>query len=457
MGLFPDNPDQAEDRVAAQQPPLARVRVGFFTSVIGMGGSEVLLADTMEAAAAAGAEVICWSHPDAAIRRILASRGRRIPATLLDWPARPTATQVSATEDNIKAQTRASRLWRRLAPAAVRRCAGFVNDARRFRSELRRIQPQLLLVNVNGSEAASLATWGLRDIESLNCYHLSVTPATGSPLTRIADWCLKAVSMWSAPLAIHVSAAARHQWCRLCRYPRRRTTIIFNGVDALAQPTLPSVRRELGIGDDQFVFCVPGRLDGIKGHRFLLDGVALIRQQLGDAKVLICGDGPLYEELRQHCSRAGTDAIVRFLGWRSDLKRILHESDCTVLPSVASENLSLAVLESLIVGTPAIVTAVGGMAEAVRHEQTGLVVPPASPVALAGAMQRMVSNRHWVRQLGAAAKADALTRFTRERMMTEYVSVLTTLSGRCRGKTADRGLVPADLEAMPRPLAEKTR
>src|SRR5262249_25422246 len=150
--------------------------------------------------------------------------------------------------------------------------------------------------NVNGSEAASLATWGLRNLEPLNCYHLSVAPTTGPPLTRIADWCLKAISMWSAPLAIHVSDAARRQWCRLCRYPRLRTTVIYNGVDAPAQQDEQSFRQVLGIDDDQFVFCVPGRLDEVKGHRFLLEAVALARRQLADTKVLICGDGPLREQ-----------------------------------------------------------------------------------------------------------------------------------------------------------------
>jgi glycosyltransferase involved in cell wall biosynthesis len=85
----------------------------------------------------------------------------------------------------------------------------------------------------------------------------------------------------------------------------------------------------------------------------------------------------------------------------------------------------------LMAGTPAIVTRVGGMPEAIREGETGIVVPPKDSAALASAMSRVVSDPEVVRQMmRAAAHRDAMARFTRDRMMSEYVSVFTEILSR---------------------------
>jgi glycosyltransferase involved in cell wall biosynthesis len=129
--------------------------------------------------------------------------------------------------------------------------------------------------------------------------------------------------------------------------------------------------------------------------------------------------------LEREVARHGLQGIIRFLGWRDDLPDLVHAADCTVLPSVASENLSVAVLESLMAGTPALVTAVGGMAEAITNEVTGLVVPVADSEALGMAMVRFVSEPGLALRMRSAAAEDARSRFTRVRMMQEYVNVFS--------------------------------
>jgi glycosyltransferase involved in cell wall biosynthesis len=162
----------------------------------------------------------------------------------------------------------------------------------------------------------------------------------------------------------------------------------------------------------------------MKGHHHLLTALAGRQDAYAGARVLGCGDGPLRAELEARIAAAGLGRIVRFLGWRRDLPEILAASDCTVLPSVESENLSVAVLESLAIGIPAIVTQVGGMAEAVRDGFTGFVVRPVDSAALHEAMQRVLGDRELTVRLGRNARVDALSRFTRERMLREYVSIL---------------------------------
>lgn len=408
-----------------------------------MGGSEVLVAAVMKAMRAEGAEVMCWCHPDAAIRRIIADQGGD-GIVFHSWPLDGDGS-VSAREEPQRSAKRTNRvawMWRSWAPAGLRKMAGFWREARNFSREIARVRPDLIFINVNGYEAAALAARRLMKGRVIGCYHLSVTPSSGNPLDRLADWSLRTVSMWCQTVVIHTSHHVRNQWNNLCLFPRRKTRVIYNGVEPEPIAMTDDVRAELGLGEDDFVFCVPGRLHPIKGHQYLLEALAGQPEIFARARVLVCGDGSLGEDLKRQSVAAGLDGIVRFLGWRSDLRAILRASDCAVLPSVASENASVAILEALMEGTPAIVTAVGGMAEVVKDQITGLVVPPASAKALREAMRRMLADRAWVRELGKQAQTDALARFDRNRMLNEYVEVFQTLCHRrVRKGMAERPLV----------------
>jgi glycosyltransferase involved in cell wall biosynthesis len=407
---------------------LQGVRIGFFTSVVGMGGSEVLVADAMEAAFGAGADIVCWSEPNAAIRRIVEQRAVRLHVTNLDWPAAEAFAGATEATMSSKRRSACSRLWRTLLPMPVRRWAGFRRAAGRFAAALQEVLPDLLFVNVNGSEAASVAGANC-GIPVVNCYHLSLTRSLGGPLARLGDWMARRATMRAGMLTVHTSAAARDQWSRAFRYPITRTRLIYNGVDQTASAARAESRKALGVRESEFVFCVPGRLDPMKGHRYLIDALTAMRDRLANVCVLVCGDGALRGELEQQVGNAGLGAVVRFLGWRSDLPTVLHAADCTVLASVASENLSVAVLESLMAGTPAIVTSVGGMPEAIRDGETGLVVPPVDSDSMARALSKMVAEPTRARQMGETARQDAHKRFTRDRMMNEYTKVFADVLG----------------------------
>lgn len=405
---------------------LSGIRIGFFTSVVGMGGSEVLVADAMEAAFNAGATVVAWSEQNAALRSICAERSQRLSVEHFAWPAKhghTPATDVPAVPAASPQRRRVlSSAWRAWVPIEVKRRLGFTRDASRFAKELRRYRPDLLFVNVNGSEAISLAG-PIAGVPVVNCYHLSYTRPEGGTFSRFETQRQRRATMHSGQVAIHTSAAARDEWSRIFDYPLSRTRLIYNGVDRPLQHDRRQVRAEVGLKDDEFAFCVPGRLHPMKGHAHLIEAVRRIKGSFDRARVLICGEGSLQNELKAASDAAGLQGTVQFLGFRSDLPRILQGIDCVVLPSVSSENLSVAVLEALMAGAPAIVTKVGGMAEAVKHQESGFVVPPADPEALGQYMLQMLHNRERARDMGAAARCDALTRFTRDRMMAEYVDV----------------------------------
>lgn len=410
--------------------PLSGARIGFLTSVSSMGGSEVALADTIDACASAGASVVCWSPPGAPVRQLLDGREASSWIQHRNWPVPSTdsghMSPTQAASERAAGRSLVRRLcypiWSGSGMGWARAVAGYFLEAGKFQGEIVNARLDMLFVNVNGFDPAVLS--GRRTLGSavVGCYHLSYAETTGSFLTRRAARWLKYQSLRACGLSVHVSAAARDDWCRRFRCPVGLTRVIHNGVAPVAARSR-EVIRTLGISDDAFVYCVPGRLHSVKGHDVLLEAVGSSRDRFGPISILICGDGPEQERLEAEVLRLGLSDVVRFLGWRSDLPQLLAACDAAVLPSVASENLSLAILESLMLGTPAVVTDVGGMAEAVQDGVTGYVVPRGSADALGSAMARLAADRPLARRMGRAGQADARNRFGHERMTTAYVAL----------------------------------
>jgi glycosyltransferase involved in cell wall biosynthesis len=422
----------------AESAGLRGRRLAFFSASTGeiFAGDSAILADVIEAAYFAGAEVICWSPAGAALRRELGAR--KIAIQHRDWPPEPDRTPAGPTpappvEAPAGKPSPVSRLWRGITPRSVRLLAGFLSETRRFRKELETVQPELCIFNLTGAEGTAVAggMWSRERCWSI--LHVS-TPATKGLLARAIQWGMETVTLWSCAMVVHVSAAVRDEWSRRCFYPQARTRVIYNGVTEPGGPDPargPEVlRAELGIGPDDFVFCVPARLAAMKGHSYLLDAIALDPEKFRHAKVLLCGDGDLMDEIRERTRKPPFCGIVQMLGFRTDILDVMRASDCVALPSIAAENFSVAALQAMMLARPVIATAIGGMAEAVLDEKTGIVAPPRSAEALAKAMIRLMSDRDGSRRLGNYAREYALKNFTRQQMMTQYEEFISRYLGR---------------------------
>jgi glycosyltransferase involved in cell wall biosynthesis len=168
-------------------------------------------------------------------------------------------------------------------------------------------------------------------------------------------------------------------------------------------PSMPSrdeLRVELGIEGNTLAFA--GRL----GRQKAL-GVALTAlEDVSDVSLVVAGDGPERAALETRAAELGLGARARFLGSvpRDTVLRLFRAADATVLPS-AWENFPHTVVESLAVGCPVIATAVGGVPEAVRDGENGLLVEPGDAAALARAISRLFSDAELRARLSAAAPA----------------------------------------------------
>ena len=134
-----------------------------------------------------------------------------------------------------------------------------------------------------------------------------------------------------------------------------------------------SVRKELGIGEDEFVLSTIGRLIAGKGHEFLLRAVA--QSTNPRLKVLIVGDGPLRARFEHMVAEAGAAGRVRFMGHTNSagVARYLQASDTFCLLS-EYENYSNAVLEAMAMGLPVIASSVGGFPDQVTEGENGHLI-----------------------------------------------------------------------------------
>jgi glycosyltransferase involved in cell wall biosynthesis len=129
-------------------------------------------------------------------------------------------------------------------------------------------------------------------------------------------------------------------------------------------------------------------------------------------RVVIVGDGELREEL----ARRADGLPVELTGARDDVPELLASFDVFAFPSLF-EGLCLAVIEAQAAGVPVVATPVGGIRETVVDGETGLLVPPGDPAALAAGIRRLLDDRPAAEAMAAEAKRRVQERYSVERMV----------------------------------------
>jgi glycosyltransferase involved in cell wall biosynthesis len=154
---------------------------------------------------------------------------------------------------------------------------------------------------------------------------------------------------------------------------------------------------------------IVGRLVPIKDHPTLLQALTLLPDGDQAPHLLVVGDGERREELEQLAHRLGLGSRVHFLGWRDDLETILSGLD-VVICSSKNEGTPVALIEAMAAGVPVLSTDVGGVGDLVTHGETGWLVPPADPSALARGIERLLRDPALRRRLAAGARPVVLER-----------------------------------------------
>jgi glycosyltransferase involved in cell wall biosynthesis len=179
------------------------------------------------------------------------------------------------------------------------------------------------------------------------------------------------------------------------------------------------------------VLCV-ARYRYEKGLDYLLHAWLLVRQRVPDARLILAGGGQLQQQLAHMIAALGLGDAVDLAGVRDDVKTLLGEVDAFVLPS-RYEGLPNALLEAMAAGLPCVVTRVSGCEDVVLDGQTGFIVPPGQPNALADALVRVLTQPELAHALGRAGRDRAVNHYDRRDLMRQltdlYARVIAAANG----------------------------
>jgi glycosyltransferase involved in cell wall biosynthesis len=198
--------------------------------------------------------------------------------------------------------------------------------------------------------------------------------------------------------------------------PARRIHVVPNGIDVPRAPRA-STKRSRG----QLVLGTAANLEYHKGIDVLLEACSRMRAK---PRIEILGDGTMRRALEDQAAGLGLDA--HFAGHVDDVRQRIRTWDLFVLPSRA-ENFPLAALEAMAASRPVLGTRVGGVPEVVVDGETGVIVEPEDPAALAAAVDELARRPARLAKLGAQGRERAVSLFGADRMVARMLALYEAL------------------------------
>jgi glycosyltransferase involved in cell wall biosynthesis len=237
------------------------------------------------------------------------------------------------------------------------------------------------------------------------------TRVNNSPTTR---WLYQRAT---AQLVV-TGEALKLQLVRDNGYDPERITSVRTGIDLSRFHPLDrdETRVRLRV-DPRPAVAIVATLRDWKGHDDLLDAWTTLRERVPGWQLLIIGDGPRRVHLQNRVAAMGLVNEVRFTGNQDDVPAWFACAEIATLPSFGDEGVPQSLMQAAACGLPAVATPIGAIREAVLDGETGLLVPPRDPAALAAALEQLMTDAALRARMGRAALAHARANFGVDRML----------------------------------------
>jgi glycosyltransferase involved in cell wall biosynthesis len=250
--------------------------------------------------------------------------------------------------------------------------------------------------NAKGQNLAWLATLGLNVVRVAS--RLVAFPPR-SPL----------IHKWKYTFTCHGVIAASEAVAavlRSCGVPAERIAVVEAGVDVPDRPPEPD-RERFGVSGEHFVIGHAGAFTREKGQDVLLEAFLRVVARAPHARLLLAGEGPEAHAPSLRRLLDATEGKALLLGHVSDLYAFCAALDLFVMPS-RSEGWGLAALSAMASGVPVVASRTGGLERIVAEGETGWLVPPDDPQALAAAIWEAMSRPDRLRRMAQNARQRAL-------------------------------------------------
>jgi glycosyltransferase involved in cell wall biosynthesis len=201
---------------------------------------------------------------------------------------------------------------------------------------------------------------------------------------------------------------------------KKKSVLIFNGLPRNESfPLRGEFRQFLNLGSDQILVALVGRINRWKGHDLLVDAVDVMRREVDLSNVkfaivgdTVCGQEFLKRELQVRIQGLGLQDHFLFVPFTNEIDRVWVDSDIAVVPSIEPEPFGLVAIEAMAAGLPVVAAAHGGLLDIVCDGNTGLLFEPRSPVGLANALLKLISDASLRKQYGDAGRQRQIDLFS---------------------------------------------
>jgi glycogen(starch) synthase len=328
-------------------------------------------------------------------------------------------------------QRSGARVWRLpfRAALAARDLGGLQRVRRRVLELTRAFDPDLIHLYALGSSAVFVPqARGNPPRPLVLTLHGEILRESAGGQDTVLEKILRTAS-WTAGVSMAVQQRAH----RLSPELVGRSSVVYNALDVPPLRPGPLPRAEPRL------LCL-GRLVSDKGFDLAVTALAALLPRFPHARLLVAGDGPVRLALARQSTDLGVSEAVDFLGWIAPerVPELLNQATIVVMPS-RREGLPLVAIQAAQMARPVVGSRVGGLAEVVVHDETGLLVAPDDHRALVDALAALLSRPELAERLGQAARARAESVFGWDRHLDAYEAVYGRVALRVRDAPTGAG------------------
>lgn len=207
-----------------------------------------------------------------------------------------------------------------------------------------------------------------------------------------------------------------------------KISIIYNGIESQKNASQVS-KMEFGYSKEDVVLTLVGRINRLKGHKWLLETFNTYFKDQANIKLLFVGSPVTGQEfylddLNNYITSNQLEKVVKIIPFTPELSHIWAITDIALMPSIEKESFGLVAIEAMMAQKPVVAANHGGLTEIVLNNQTGFLVEPNSKTALKEALEKLINNPELRKTFGEKGYQRAIENFSIQNYVTKIEDIL---------------------------------